>query len=290
MLLSCSQCHRQYDVGSYPEGSRVRCACGHLNTVQKPRARQVEMLHCSNCGGRLKSTKEACEYCSAEVKLGDRGLGPACPECFCTTLAKANHCSSCGVRLAPEAVLRALSDRPCPRCKKELSECDGQSQGVRYVECTHCGGLWLDEAVFERVAREKDRAVVASVKGLLPAAAGKAPARSEVVRYLPCPVCGQIMSRRNFASCSGVILDWCRGHGWWFDAEELERVFTFLEQGGMERTRLVEHERRLSEVRREKDRAETRSVPVPMSMSRHGGERWDMIGALADLLFGVSRW
>jgi Zn-finger nucleic acid-binding protein len=263
MLLACERCHRQYDVGDFPPGARVRCACGHLNTVAAPRRRQVEMLHCASCGGRLAAARTSCEYCSAEVRLGDRGLGPACPECFAGTLVGARHCSTCGVRLEPEAVLRALVDRPCPRCQRPLAECT--SKETRYVECPGCGGLWLDEALFERVARERDGTLVASVRGL----PGAAPARLETpVRYLRCPVCAEIMNRRNFASASGVILDWCRGHGWWFDPQELERVLAFLAQGGLERARAVEHERRLSELRRERERASHLPAPLPMGPAR----------------------
>lgn len=279
MLLSCSECHRQYDVGAFPEGARVRCACGHLNTVPPPRARRVEMLHCSNCGGKLASTRQACEYCAAEVKLGDRGIGPACPECFCSTLADAKHCGACGVRLAPEAVLRALVDRPCPRCRKPLSECAGDD--VRYVECTHCAGLWLDEEVFERLSRERERSVAAAVRGPRPAPGRATPSRSEDVRYLPCPLCGEIMSRRNFAACSGVILDWCRGHGWWFDALELERVLAFLEQGGMERARRAEHERQKNELARASERR------VPSALPTHLEDRWSLGARLVSFLLGL---
>jgi len=280
MLLACTTCHRQYDVGSYPAGARVRCLCGTLNTVPEPRERAVEMLHCSNCGGRLESGARICAYCSAEVRLADRGLGPACPECFATTLAGARHCSSCGVRLDPQGVIRALLDRPCPRCRKALTECE--SDGSRYVECTTCGGLWLDEAVFERMAREKDRTLVPAIRGAVEATAP--PAREQDIRYLPCPVCGELMNRRNFAGCSGVILDWCRGHGWWFDAAELERVMSFLERGGMVRSRRLEHERELNEARREKawrDRTTIPPFPVPRRTRRTLLEH--LVDALLDL-------
>lgn len=218
------------------------------------------MLHCSNCGGKLVTGKNQCEYCAAEVKLADRGLGPTCPECFATTIAGAKHCGACGVRLAPEGILRALSARACPRCKQPLSECE--TAKARYVECTGCAGLWLDEDLFQRVAerRESDLAPLL-VKGPMGLAA--VTVREIEVRYLPCPVCSQIMNRRNFAGVSGVILDWCRGHGWWFDAQELERVLAFLEQGGMERARAALHEQRLQEVRRERERKPTRPVPFP---------------------------
>jgi Zn-finger nucleic acid-binding protein len=278
MLLACERCHRQYDVGDFPAGARVRCACGHLSTVPTTRSRQVEMLHCASCGGRLTSAREACEYCSAEIKQADRGLGPACPECFAVTLHGARHCSACGVRLAPEAVLRALVERACPRCRQALTEC--QTPDLRYVECLHCGGLWLDEELFERLSKERDRALASEIRGSGPTTPLQG-RRSEEVRYLPCPVCSQVMNRRNFADCSGVILDRCRGHGWWFDAEELERIVGFLEQGGMERARRLAHERRLEELRRARGPEPAPALPV------RDGAGWDLFAVLGELL---SEW
>ncbi|NOT31570.1 MAG: hypothetical protein HOP15_14070 [Planctomycetes bacterium] len=278
MLLACSQCHRQYDVGDHPPGARVRCLCGHVSAVPAARARQVEMLHCSNCGGMLGQGKSTCEYCAAEVKLADRGLGPACPECFATTLAGARHCGACGVRLAPEGILRALSARSCPRCKKALSECE--TAAARYVECTSCAGLWLDEALFQRVTEQRDSGLAPLFKGQ----SGAPPALSmeREVRYLPCPVCGEIMNRRNFAESSGVILDWCRGHGWWFDAHELERAALFVERGGLERARAAQHEPRLRELRREQERGQ--AVPVPLPVAPH--RRASLFDALVEILLG----
>jgi hypothetical protein len=58
------------------------------------------------------------------------------------------------------------------------------------------------------------------------------------------------MHRRNFGQISGVILDWCRGHGWWFDAEELGRVLAFVDGGGLERAREKRHEYRKLELER----------------------------------------
>ena len=276
-LLACPRCHRQYDVGVQAPGDKVRCLCGNVCVVERPRSRQVEMLHCSNCGGKLAAGKTTCEYCAAEVKLADRGLGPSCPECFAVTVAGARHCGGCGVRLAPEGILRALSSSTCPRCRKPLSECE--TERARYVECTSCAGMWLDEALFQRLAEQKESGLAPLfVKGSGP----PRPESLEPVRYLPCPICGEIMNRRNFADVSGVILDWCRGHGWWFDARELERVLAFLEQGGMERARAVQHERRLQELRREKERAER--MPVPLPIQRHTGRT--LLDDLVDVLAG----
>jgi Zn-finger nucleic acid-binding protein len=257
MLLACTACHRQYDVGDHPPGAKVRCLCGALNVVRPPRPRQVEMFHCSNCGGKLAQGEVRCSYCAAEVRLGARGLGPACPECLATTLVDAKHCSTCGVELHAQAVVRALADRPCPRCKHQLSECE--TDVLRYVECTSCGGLWLDERIFEQVVEQRDTLVAESLPHAqsVPDPTPRLEAR---VSYLPCPVCGQTMNRRNFATISGVVLDWCRGHGWWFDAEELGSVLAFVDRGGLERAREKRHEQRKFELERRERKANEKTM------------------------------
>ena len=57
------------------------------------------------------------------------------------------------------------------------------------------------------------------------------------------------MNRRQFAGCSGVIVDWCKAHGTWFDRDELRRVVQFILDGGLGRSREREM-RRLEEAKR----------------------------------------
>jgi Zn-finger nucleic acid-binding protein len=52
--------------------------------------------------------------------------------------------------------------------------------------------------------------------------------------YRPCPSCKQLMVRRNYAHASGVIIDLCREHGVWFDADELARILAWVRAGGKE--------------------------------------------------------
>src|SRR5262249_35738226 len=63
------------------------------------------------------------------------------------------------------------------------------------------------------------------------------PLAAAPVRYVPCPTCGQLMNRKNFAGISGVIVDVCTNHGIWFDRGELPRVLAFAESGGLARAR-----------------------------------------------------
>lgn len=59
------------------------------------------------------------------------------------------------------------------------------------------------------------------------------------------------MNRINFARCSGVIVDICKGHGSWFDRDELTRIVEFIRAGGLdaararEKTALEEERRQL---------------------------------------------
>jgi len=63
-------------------------------------------------------------------------------------------------------------------------------------------------------------------RGPCPVAAGK-------VAYRKCPICGDLMQRKNFGKRSGVIVDWCGEHGVWLDADELESIATFISRGGL---------------------------------------------------------
>lgn len=245
MLIACPACHRQYDVSSFEPGARVRCFCGESCVVPSPKARQVQMLHCSSCGGRLADGAKRCEYCDAEVMLRDRGLGDVCPECFSRLFVGGSYCTTCGVAIRPEVVHKALSSLACPRCKHVLTL--RESETASFTECIACGGLWLDADTFERLKAERVAAAVPRPGGTAP---GRAPTpRPEPdVRYLPCPVCADLMNRKNFALTSGVILDWCRRHGFWFDGGELEAVLRFVDEGGLARAEVREHERRLREL------------------------------------------
>jgi Zn-finger nucleic acid-binding protein len=52
---------------------------------------------------------------------------------------------------------------------------------------------------------------------------------AEEVRYLACPTCDDRMSRSLFGKRSGIVVDVCKVHGTWFDADELTRAALFLE-------------------------------------------------------------
>ncbi|MBM4367809.1 MAG: zf-TFIIB domain-containing protein [Deltaproteobacteria bacterium] len=123
----------------------------------------------------------------------------------------------------------------CPRCKRPLAAAD--LGGTTVDACAGCGGTWLDRGELEAVAAR-------------PAAASETAASPFVetaVKYLPCPRCRQLMTRRQYERFSGVVLDYCGAHGVWADRGEIERVQAFLQAGGVERrARREEEERKLA--------------------------------------------
>ena len=125
-------------------------------------------------------------------------------------------------------------------------------------ECTRCEGLWLDAIVFQLICanREQQSQVLGEA---WPAVAHQADlVHEEKVRYIPCPHCGQLMNRINFANCSGVVVDVCKAHGTWFDRDELRQIVQFIRGGGMELSRdKLRHE---IEFQREQLRAEELKV------------------------------
>jgi len=58
------------------------------------------------------------------------------------------------------------------------------------------------------------------------------------------------MNRNNFAKTSGVVVDICRDHGVWFDADELPAIIEFIRKGGMEKAR----ERERNDLRDQQNR------------------------------------
>jgi Zn-finger nucleic acid-binding protein len=239
-LAACPACARQFDVSHLQPGAQVRCPCGTLFGARFPQPRSPRHLRCSNCGGALEASAPACPWCAAQVTLEEKELCAICPGCGARMAERARFCMECGIAIQPQALYALPAAAACPRCKGGLRQ--RELAGAAIVECTACGGLWLSEERFDEFcATSEARETVGVALGHL--ARPREASGTEQVRYLPCVVCGDMMSRRNFASASGVILDVCRKHGVWLDHSELERVLSFVREGGLDRARRLEKER-----------------------------------------------
>jgi Zn-finger nucleic acid-binding protein len=205
---------------------------------------QAETLNCPNCGAAISSDASQCQFCESKVAT------IACASCFGMLFIGNKHCPHCGAA-AITAGPASLSILKCPRCAIDMKSVTIGNAPVR--ECDRCEGLWLDAHVFQLICADREHQSV--ILGDAFEAEHKPRVALETqVRYIPCPHCRQLMNRINFAKCSDVIVDVCKGHGTWFDKDELRQIVEFIRGGGMDETRRrLQHE---IDFQREKAHAE----------------------------------
>lgn len=199
--------------------------------------KEAAALRCPACGAPVAAQASACGHCHAV-------LHPLrCPWCFGWTFSEERDCSRCGSHPAKRDARAS-----CPSCALPLTS---RSLGrAKLSGCASCEGVWADPASFRAICDEREAKSVylgagSPLRGPRPAD----PLSSPIV-YRPCPVCGELMNRFNFAGYSGVILDACKPHGVWFDSDELRRIAAFIRDGGLDMARAKDKKRLELERRR----------------------------------------
>lgn len=282
MIVECPGCRLRYDVTGRPAGTRARCRCGTVFALPEPPV-VAGGLECPRCRASVAPTNHACEYCGAQL------LVKACPRCFARVFHGSAHCWQCGAGVAAPAAADGAGDatpRMCPRCQTE------QLQG-RLVEsylldeCDRCHGVYVDAATLERLIADRrgpgTSAAATGRRTTRQMAAAPAPTPPPgAPMYVKCPDCGQLMNRRNFGRCSGVIVDVCPAHGTWFDARELPMIVEFVADGGLEEGERRDLERQKEEARQ----ARARAMAERMRSTQYGGVH-DLPGSGGDLLVGI---
>jgi Zn-finger nucleic acid-binding protein len=192
----------------------------------------AETLNCPTCGAAASTDATRCQFCDARLAT------VACPRCFAMMFVGSLHCSRCGAKAKRAESAGESVSRRCPRCRAEMESVAVGEASLR--ECARCGGLWVDVESFEQIIREREQqTVVLGAASIVPKETG-IQVEPNKVRYVPCPQCNQLMNRVNFARCSGVIVDVCKGHGTWFDQDELRRIVEFIRGGGLDASRARE--------------------------------------------------
>lgn len=219
----------------------------------------AETLNCPTCGAAASSDATRCQFCDARLAT------VACPRCFAMMFAGSLHCSRCGAKAERTQSTVDVPLRRCPRCRLEMESVAVGSASLR--ECARCGGLWVDVESFEQIISEREQQGAAlGAASILPKQAGGAHEPNKV-RYVPCPQCEQLMNRVNFARCSGVVVDVCKGHGTWFDRDELQRIVEFIKSGGLE----VSRQREKRELEEERQRLRQEQLTIALNNRRHAG-------------------
>lgn len=184
-------------------------------------------MNCMNCGSALPVHSDICRYCGT---LNDTDIG----------------------RLRPrQAEWEKPSDLTCPRCEIPLKGLKVTIDRVFRVErCGGCLGIFfgppgeLEELLDLAVPhlREIDFERLANF-------AEESKQEAWPTRYIPCPVCGKFMNRKNYGALAGVIVDRCKDHGLWLDGGELGKLLRWARMGGREKTELQARERQRMEER-----------------------------------------
>lgn len=204
----------------------------------------AETLQCPSCGASASTGTTQCTYCGAALAT------IACPSCFGMMLVGAKFCSHCGAR-AERAQVPATEKQLCPRCQVNMNAVVIGSTHLR--ECPRCEGIWADAIALQQICTEREQQ--AAVLGT-PAPPTKSLPHELAIRYVPCPVCRNLMNRVNFAHCSGVIIAVCRAHGTWFEKDDLRRIVEFIRSGGLEKARA----REIADVEDQRRRLRTEQI------------------------------
>ncbi|HLX63258.1 MAG TPA: zf-TFIIB domain-containing protein [Planctomycetota bacterium] len=266
ILAQCSHCLAQYDVTGKNPGESIHCRCGALVLVAQPRVQDARVVRCASCGASRDSSGEVCAFCGSRFSAADKGWGLMCPACYCRLPNDANFCVECGLKINPQPIDIAPSTLKCPRCACLLTP--RSVNPITLYECPACAGTWLGVDAFEAICKQREAQAIAT-QGL---ASHRARLKFELtesdkVKYVPCPVCKNLMNRHNFANISGVIIDTCKPHGVWLDNQELGQIVKFIESGGLEKSRAREAEEAAHNERMRKLNVPGAMMPGMMSPS-----------------------
>lgn len=219
----------------------------------------AEALNCPNCGGGVASDRTLCEFC--KTRLNTVG----CPKCLGLMFLGTKFCGRCGAMAAPLDVNLTDESGDCPRCRKRLDEL--RADDSLFHGCASCDGIWLGIEMFESVCADQEKQ--SAVLGFLATRKSHLETQTKV-NYVPCPDCGELMNRNNFARASGVVVDICKKHGVWFDFDELPSIIEFIHKGGLEMMR----EREKAEIRGERAKLREEQRQFAASAQRDGGSAW----------------
>ncbi|XQW83727.1 zf-TFIIB domain-containing protein [Thalassotalea piscium] len=118
--------------------------------------------------------------------------------------------------------------KQCPRCAIPLNIV--HYRNFELDKCDQCEGVWLEPDEFSVLTSEFDVYRDDESNPLY-----ARPALKQAENYFPCANCQKMMSRRNFKTISGVLIDSCIHCGVWLDKGELTSIRSFVASGGLDK-------------------------------------------------------
>ena len=163
----------------------------------------------------------------------------------------------------------------CPSCRQELRLALDEG-GAPVHACKGCKGVWVslvDEKVFLRIKPQ-----VFTIHELHRLRKHYQPlGKDDPVRWRACPVCKELMYRRNWGGHSCVIVDRCEQDGTWFDHGEAEKIREYIELGGIEFEKLRLAEKGLSDLETKVDQ-KTSELDLRIIGAYRRARLWSMLG------------
>jgi Zn-finger nucleic acid-binding protein len=227
-LVACPVCHTQYDVSRLLTRT-LTCRCGETIENRTASAVDAVIARCGSCGAQIPADAQTCTYCNSAIVRDPDKLSLICPECFARNADPSRFCAACGIAFSPQPLPVEGRELPCPTCDTRMPP--SQVAGIAVNECPGCHGLWVSGEHFDALVK---RAAQLRAQRAPTAEAPRVQRGNPLergVKYRRCPDCDQFMLRTNYKRSSGVVLDECRQHGTWLDADELEQVAGFILAG-----------------------------------------------------------
>lgn len=238
-LVACPDCRRQVDATGQAPGTLYRCVCQREVRVPSPAGHEAAVVRCSSCGASRAEGEQACRWCASEFTLHEQDLQTICPQCMTRIGNRARFCHACGVAVDPQPIGVSDPARCCPVCSgRPALGHRSLPGGPSLLECDRCAGLWIGpgelRTLLDAAAASGQLLALLGPLGTARPTAPRGDASAGPL-YRPCVRCGQRMNRTRFAGRTAVVVDYCKDHGVWFDAEELAQALTQVRQGKVER-------------------------------------------------------
>jgi len=243
-ITACPQCKVQYWSDETETRQNITCYCGTVIPLKASPGIDARVVRCSSCGAPRQKSAASCQFCHSDFTIHEKDLNTICPECMARISDTSRFCHYCGIAIHPRFSAGKLSDMGCPACdgSKPLF-LRREADHFPFFECRICAGVWLHIEDFQEVIRkskseeslpllERFTTAKTSVPNLPKGETGL-----QTRFYRPCPSCKTVMSRRNIGEKSGIIVDFCKPHGVWFDGNELSQMIDWIRQGGLERAK-----------------------------------------------------
>ncbi|MEM9158600.1 MAG: zf-TFIIB domain-containing protein [Verrucomicrobiota bacterium] len=168
------------------------------------------MASCSTCSAPLESDSVTCDYCGTRNNVD---------------LQAVNAWSTGGPN----------QNRSCPTCEVSLETITIKVKGkedVHVDRCPQCDGLFFDPNELQYIIKHSVQNVFQPNKKRLAALRQNIPQSRRSRHYIPCPVCKTLMNSMSYGYKSGIIVDYCRDHGFWLDSGELRHLLEWAKAGG----------------------------------------------------------